>query len=71
MLNNKILSNDLDRISPAALDQQLTSATLSPEPAANAGNYQHEQMKARRLRRQTRLSRQTSGKISGWTIGLW
>ena len=71
MLNKKIPLNELDRIGLTALDQQLTSTTLNPEPAANAENFRHEQMKARRLRRQTRLVRQTSGKISGWTIGLW
>jgi len=71
MLNKQIPENEMDLGNLTALDQRLEGTTLHTIPAANAENYEQEQMKARRLRRQTRMSRQSSGQIGGWTSRLW
>lgn len=71
MLNKQIPENGMNLGSLEALGQRLEEVTLPAVQAANAENYEQEQMKARRLRRQTRLSRQTSRQTGGWTTRLW
>lgn len=69
MLNKKLPPDGGDLPIQTAVNQGITR--IDGPDAANAANYQFEQMKARRLRRQTRLARQASGKLGGWTVGLW
>lgn len=69
MLNKKLPPDGTDLSIQTAVNQGITH--IDGQAAANAANYQLEQMKARRLRRQSRLARQASGKPGGWTVGLW
>jgi hypothetical protein len=39
--------------------------------AANADDFEHSAMRARRSRRQRRLNRSTSPRIGGWAVTTW
>jgi hypothetical protein len=55
------------RIVPA---EPVTSLPIH-RPAANADDFVKAEMRARRLRRQSRMERCKSNGIGGWTVRTW
>ena len=57
-------------INPVVTAEAITTITAN-RPAANENCLEHDEMQARRHRRQRRLNRAVANRIEGWAVRTW
>lgn len=70
MLLEKIRKSYRDLIRHADAEQAIVRVS-DTRPAANASVFSHSETRARRLRRQRRLGRETLNRSVGWRVQTW
>jgi hypothetical protein len=70
MLMKTLMDTYRDMTRQVTPGQAVTTVPVS-RPAANASRWINEETKGRRLRRQRRMERADSHRISGWSVRTW
>ena len=71
MLIKKIEAGSDGLFDAMRLERGSDTTPLASVKAANADDFHHGRMQARRLRRQNRHSRLGANRVGGWAIRAW